>query len=365
MSTHIHSFLLVVIPLLGLLIGCEQPETTQAVRKDIEDAVFASGNIEPEHTYTVSAKVDGIVLALPVKEGDSVLKGDMIAMIESDVQDNQLQDALVVYQDAVSNASPNSPQLLSLKTQIEQAEQQLVFDEANYLRYKDLRAKNSVSQLDYEKAELQYESAQHNLLALQKNYQEAKNTLQLSVERSQVQVKNQRTMLKDYRLFTEATGQVISVYKKQGELVRRGEAIARIGSGAYIIKLFVSEDDINNINLGQFVAINLNTYPGESFSAKVTKIYPGFDEIEQSYIVEAAFVELPGRMFAGTQLTGNIETGRRSNILMVPTRFVGKGNRVTLEGGAEKQIVTGNRNEDWTEVVSGISESDILIPPNN
>jgi macrolide-specific efflux system membrane fusion protein len=62
----------------------------------------------------------------------------VIAVIENEVQNNQLQDALVVYNDAVKNASPDSPQLQQLQTQIEQAAQQLEFDKENYLRYKDL-----------------------------------------------------------------------------------------------------------------------------------------------------------------------------------------------------------------------------------
>jgi len=350
---------------LVLLTSCAQQETTLPVRKHIEEAVCASGHIEQENNYTVSAKVEGILITFPIKAGDSVTKNDVIAIIENDVQNNQLQDARVVYKDAVAKASPSSPQLRSIQTQMDQAEQQLAFDNEHYLRYKGLWEKKSVSQIDYEKAELQYKASLNNLLALEKNYQETQNSLELGVQRSQVQVSTQASMLKDYKLTTGESGKVINVFKKQGELVRRGEPLADIGSGAYIIKLFVAEDDITKVNIGQAAVVHINTYPDQTFSAKITKIYPGFDEAEQSYIVEAQFDRLPEKMFAGTQLQANIKTGSRKDAVVIPREYVSKGSYVLLQNGEEKEIQTGSKNSDWIEVVSGLSEQDIIIKPNS
>ncbi len=363
MKKYIQHPILYLVAFLFMLTSCDQQETQVPIRKNIEDAVFASGYMEQENNYTVSAKVDGIIISLPVKEGDAVTKDDLIAIIENEVQNNQLQDALVIYNDAVKNASPDAPQLKHIQTQIDQAQQQLTFDQENYLRYKELYDKNSVSKLDFEKAELQFQASQNNLLALQKNYEEVQNNLQISVERSRVQVSTQQTQLNDYALKTEASGTVITVFKKQGELARRGEAIAKIGSGDYIIKLFVAEDDITKVDIGQSVAVDINTYPNNTFSARITKIYPAFDEAEQSYIVEAKFEQLPEKMFSGTQLQANIETGNRKNVLVIPTEYVSKGSLVMLENGEEKQIETGSKNSVWTEVVSGITEKDVIVKP--
>ena len=357
-------YILVVSTVLTFLISsCAQKETVQPVRKNIEDAVFASGYTEQENSYTVAAKVDGIIVKLPIKEGDSVTLNDLIATIENEVQDNQLKDAIVVYNDAISNASPDSPQLQHLQTQIDQAQHQLRFDEANYIRYKSLWEKNSISKFEFEKVELQYQASQNNLIALQNNYSEVQNSLKLNVERNRVQVNTQETLLEDYQLRTKTSGKVIQVYKKKGEMVRRGEAIAKIGSGDYVIKLFVSEDDITKVELGQSVAIHINTYPGDTFQGIITKIYPGFDELEQSYIVESQFEDIPNKMFSGTQLQANIKIGSRENVLVVPSEYVSRGNYILLENGQEKQVVTGSKNNTWTEVVSGITEKSILLKP--
>ncbi|MEM6800764.1 MAG: HlyD family efflux transporter periplasmic adaptor subunit [Bacteroidota bacterium] len=361
---HSVAFFLAITFLL-YLTACQQEQSTSPVKKNIEDAVFASGYIEQENNYTVSAKAEGIILSLPVKEGDRVSKHEIIATLESDIQNDQLVDAKIVYRDAVKNSSPTSPQLQHIQSQIDQAKQQLVFDQENYDRYKDLWKEKSVARVDFEKAELQYKASESNLLSLKKNYEETENALSLQLERSQVQVKTQNSLLKDYQLLTQESGQVIQIFKKQGELLRRGEAVARIGSGAYLIKLFVSEEDITKVELGNPLAVNLNTYPGQAFTAKVSKIYPAFDESEQSYVVEARFDKLPEQMFSGTQLQANIQTGQRKDVLLIPTDYISKGNVVTLKGGLEKQIETGSKNKEWTEVVSGITEQDYIIKTAN
>lgn len=130
-----------------------------------------------------------------------------------------------------------------------------------------------------------------------------------------------------------------------------------------MIKLFVAEDDITKVALDQSIAVHINTYPNSVFPASVTKIHPGFDEAEQSYIVEAQFNQLPNRMFSGTQLQANIEVGRRENVMVIPSNYISKGNFVKLESGGEKQIETGSKNELITEVVSGLTDSDILVKP--
>ncbi|MEL6393781.1 MAG: HlyD family efflux transporter periplasmic adaptor subunit, partial [Bacteroidota bacterium] len=324
---------------------------------------FASGHLEQENLYTVSAIVDGIILSLPVEEGDEVSRHQLIALVDNDVQNNQLADALVVYNDAKDRAAPGSPELESLSMQIEQARNQLTFDEENYLRYQSLYEKQSVSRMDFEQAELKYQTAQTNLSSLEENYAELLNSLHLNVERSLVQVNTQQSLLADYQLTTEEAGLVIDLFKSQGELVRKGEAVARIASGDYLIKLLVAEEDITKVELGQQVKVFLNTYPDRSFQAQVTKVYPSFDESEQSYLVEAKFNELPDRLFSGTQLQANIEIGLQREGLVVPSSYVGRNNTVVLASGEEREIEVGSTSNEWTEVLSGLSIHDQIVQP--
>jgi len=353
------------LTLFSFIVACNKVETTTVERRNLEEYVFSSGLVEQEDNYTVSAKVEGIIRSLPFSEGDSVQAGEVIAVIENQVQNNQLSDARAVYEDALRDASPNSPRLLGMQTQVRQAEEQLAFDRDLYLRYKELREKNSVSQLDLEKAELQFRASENQLEVQKKNYAELLNSLRLNVERSRAQLQTQETLLDDYELLTGASGVVIKVFKKEGELSKRGEPIARIGSGEFRIRLYVAEEDINKVDLGDPVRVQMNTYPHRSFEARVSKIHPGFDEAEQSYVVEARFRQLPEKLFSGTQLQANIDTGQRDSVLLIPTDYILRGAFVIMEDGEERRIVTGNRNSEWTEVVSGLTGQEVIRKPED
>lgn len=346
-----------------IMTACQQQETTQPVRKDIDTAVFASGYVEQENIYTVSAKVEGILTSIPIKEGDEVKKNTLIAKLENDLQSNQLQDAQFVLTDAMEDASIDSPKRQQLEAQIEQATKQLTFDQENYQRYQALWEKKSVSRIEYEKTELQLKASENNLKALQQSYQDLESDLEMHAQRGRVQVSTQQIMLNDYQLTTGASGTVIHIYKKQGELVRRGEAVAQVASGSYVLTLFISEEDITQIKLGQHIAVRVNTYPNTVFPAQVTKILPGFNQMEQSYIIEAQFLQQPEMMFSGTQLQANIETGTKKNVLVIPTEYLTKGNVVHLADGTTRKVVTGLKNNGWTEIIAGLSEAETLYKP--
>jgi len=93
----------------------------------------------------------------------------------------------------------------------------------------------------------------------------------------------------------------------------------------------------------------------------VTRILPGFNEEEQSYVIEASFDLLPPTIFSDTQLQANIETGKRKGVLVIPSAYLVKGRYVILKDGTQKEVRTGSRSSDWVEIVSGVTEIDILI----
>ncbi len=341
----------------------KKAETTSPSRITIEEAVFASGNMEQEDTHILSANADGIILSLSLREGLVVESKQLIGTIQNDVQSNQVTDALIGYQDAVNAASPGSPVLQNLSVQIEQAKKQLSFDQENYQRFKELYFKKSVSKIDFEKYELQYTASKNNLSKLEENYKDLQSDLKLTEERNRIQLNTQKDKLNDYYVFTSHSGVITKVLKKQGELVRKGETIAQVASGNFIVKLFVAADDIVKVNVGQAVALNINTYPNQVFMARVNKIYPGFDEGEQSYTVQATFDKFPPKMFNGTQLQANIEVGKRENVLVIPSSYITKGQFVKLESGEDRAIKIGSKTSQWTEVISGLSEKDVIVKP--
>lgn len=352
----------VIFPLL-CLNACKRQQETSPVRKTLQQAVFASGYLQQEDEYVIAATADGIIKELSIHEGDNISAGQVLARIKSEVQHTQLQEAQVVYEDARQNAAPAAPQLAQIRIQIGAAKAQRDQDQLNYERYTALRSRNSVSQLEYEKAKLQYKTSQSNLQALEKNYDQVQGALRLNADRSLQQVRTQQSILNEYTINADKAGVALDVLKKKGELVRKGEVIARIGSGRHILRLFIAEDDITRLQLGQQVIVQMNNYPDTTFAAVLIKILPAFDQTEQSYVTEAVFTSPPALLLSGTQLQANIKQDGTRSVLVIPAAALIRGQFVQLKDGTEKTVKTGQKLGDWVEVKSGLTEQDVILLP--
>lgn len=345
------------------LSACAGQETTRPKEAHIIDAVFASGSIIADHEYRVTASTEGYLIHSFVEEGARVDAGMPLFQLSNEVQSEQLSNAEVLYRDALKNAAPNSPQKVQAALQLEQAQSQLTHDRDNYNRYKKLLKSNAVSQLEYNNIKLQYENAQRTVEIKEKALLDLTNTLNINVENAKTQRFIQKKNNADYFLSSNLKGEVLQVYKQEGDLVKRGEVVALIGGGEKYARLFVSEEDIRAIGLRQSVVLNLNTEKEKTYKGVISKIYPSFDEVEQSFIVEASFVEKPEVLFYNTQLQANIVIDERESALVIPSQFLSEGDSVQVKGGELKYIRVGIRNDQWVEVLGGVNQDDILQKP--
>ena len=59
-------------------------QTEKVTRRNLTEIVVANGKIQPVIQVTISPEVSGEIIALPVKEGQAVKKGDLIVKIKPD-----------------------------------------------------------------------------------------------------------------------------------------------------------------------------------------------------------------------------------------------------------------------------------------
>ena len=145
--------------------------------------------------------------------------------------------------------------------------------------------------------------------------------------------------------------------------MRRGEVVAKIGGGKMLAKLYIAEEDIREIDLNQSVMISLNTDEEQYYEGVVSKIYPSFDEIEQSFIVEASFKSQPPSLYHNTQLQANIIIDERQDAMVIPTQFLAGEDSVMTKKGGLQFVKVGIRSDQWVEILDGINNDDILQKP--
>jgi multidrug efflux pump subunit AcrA (membrane-fusion protein) len=355
----VYSALLIAIS----FTGCKHRESTNPAKKNIVEAVFASGSIITKNQYILTSQADGYLIKSFFNEGDSVKAGQILFRIENEAQAEQLVNAEANYQYAVSNVSNNSPVLEPLMAQRNQVKNKLVIDSLNYIRYQKIVHSGAVSQVDYEKAKVTYENSRQDLVSINNQISDTRKKLQLEVSKNKANLAAQQNTSSFYEIRADVDGVIFQIQKKEGELVKRGEPVAEIGSGKYIAKIFVVEEDINKIKPGQDVYIELNTEKNRSYKANLSKIYPYFDNNEQSFIAEAMFDEYIGNLKSGTQLQANIRINEKSDALVIPAEYLIPGDFILDKKNGQVKVTVGIRNSDWVEILSGANDSTTILLP--
>src|SRR6476661_5675245 len=83
-------------------------------KRTIKETVSASGKIQPETEVKLSSEVSGEIVDLPIKEGDVVRKGQLLARIRPDILKSG-------YNQAVASLNSQKAQLNSTAQQLKQA----------------------------------------------------------------------------------------------------------------------------------------------------------------------------------------------------------------------------------------------------
>lgn len=361
---NIKYYLFISFCMLCMFTSCRQKDAARPVRKDIIDAVFGSGTIQQKAQYTVASTADGYLKAVYITEGDSVKRGKHLFQVSNEISQSEVENALANYNYARQNTSSNAPQAAQLKVQINQALEKYHIDSLNYLRYQRLVKTQAVSTADYENTKLTFQASATNIKVLQHSLNDLERTFNLNLENARSQYAIQQDNDNFYTNVSATNGLVLEVDKKKGDYIKKGDIIAKIGAGAPYIKLYIAEDDILRVKQGQLVLISLNSIKEKVFKATVTKLVPFFDNTQQAFTLEATFADPPKILMNGTQLQANIIVEEKKQALVIPSNYLTSGDYVQVKGiNTMQPVKAGIRTLEWTEILSGLNEQDVLIQP--
>lgn len=214
---------------------------------DDDGVVRASGTIEATEV-DISSRLSGVIINIPVEEGDRVAEGDLLATIRA----------------AELEASRIGAQAL--------------FDEAetNLSRIRNLYAAGGVSRMDLDSAETAYLRAKSAL-----------ETIDAS--------------LVDSTLYAPIDGVVLTKNVEEGETAFPGVPLVTLADLTRVwIDIYVPEPMMGRITLGDEATVTVDSHPGRTFPGVVTNIAqePEFTpkniqtEDERTKLVFAVKIEL-------------------------------------------------------------------------
>lgn len=349
--------------MLCVLSCSRQQDKMLPIKQNLTESVYASITIQPDSLYQAYAIVAGILDNNLVDEGQSISKHEAILQIINNTPKLNTQNAKFALDLAKENYNGSAAILNSIKDEIVAATLQFQNDSINYFRQKNLWEQNIGSKIQYDTKKLSYELASNNLGLLKRKYHRTKNELQTTIKQAQNNYHASLINNKDFTVTSKINGKVYALYKEPGEIVNTMEPLASIGSSTnFVIDILVDEVDIVRISINQIVLISLDAYKGELFIGEISKIYPKKDERNQTFKVEALFIERPKVLYPGLSGEANIIIAKKDTVLTIPKAYIIADNKVKTDDGLVT-ITTGLQNMEYIEIHSGIDKDTYIYKP--
>jgi HlyD family secretion protein len=361
--------------------GIVTVQTGHVVRQDLTSIVTASGEVKPRKYINIGANAMGELVEIPVKEGDHVRKGQLVARIENvqpqaDVNAQRASFSSAEADAAAAEAGLKSADdnLLTLQAGVDRARADLEKAQLDFKRGDELYKAKLIPKQDYDQRKAAYDSAAASLKEAQARLTQARAQREQSNSQlysSQKRVAQLRAMvtraddvLNKYNSYAPLDGVVTNLPVRVGETVVPGiqnsaaSTIMTIADMSLITaEVKVDETDIVSVKLDQVSDVTIDAIPNKTFKGHVIEI--GNTAIVRStgvaasqsttssqeakdFKVVVALDNPPEDIRPGLSCTAKITTATRQHALTIPIQALTirqKGDLETPKKGASVQPV--------------------------
>jgi HlyD family secretion protein len=349
---------------------------------DIAKSVVATGKIEPITKVEIKSKASGIVKKLYVEYGQNVKQGQVLAELDRDEIQAQVNQSRAQLQSMEASAG-------SAEADIERAK----FDaqgvdiptlQHNYERAKNMAKDGVMSQQQLDDAERAYvtavnkrDSARAQIIVLQAKAKQSR----ADVAKAKANLEQLEEQLSYTTIVAPIDGVVLSRDVEIGDAV---SSILVMGSQATLVMTIgdmhevyvkgkVDESDIGKVYIGQPARIKVESFKDKTFTGKVTKISPmGVEKDNVTTFEVRASIENHENILKA-EMTANAEIilEEHHNVLTIPEGAImyDKDKKASVqvadasqkEGFRKVPITVGISNGSKTEVLTGLKENERVI----
>ncbi|MBN2408951.1 MAG: efflux RND transporter periplasmic adaptor subunit [Candidatus Aminicenantes bacterium] len=301
----------------------------KVLRKNLNSYLVLNGIVEPERKVEVFSRLPAYVKQIVKEEGAYVRESDVLALLD----DTEIR---ISYEQA--------------KIELEQARLSLEEAEQNYIRNKELIAKELISEQEYQTQEAQYKQRQ---LDHQNRLENFKN-LELQLSYAKI-----RALSEGY-----ITERLIEV----GSRVTANQQVYTIEDfRPLLVRVYVPTSDAIKLEENMRAEVTTEVLKGHVFTGEVKLINPRIDVQTGTVKVTVEVYDETLRLKPGMFVEVRIVIGQKENVLVIPRKAVlykqNKTYAFILNGGrvTQREIVLGLTEEDDVEVSDGLTEGDIIV----
>lgn len=341
-----------------IMLSCKQKfESTTVLQKPISESVYASGVVEAVGQYQIIPLVSGTILDLKVKPGDAVSKGQTILTIDDN--GTQIMEENAELDAAYNDYNANQSRIKEMEINIQSAKSQVDYNRSMYDRAKNLYEKDAGTRVEMDNRKLALDNAVNQYNAAQLQLTNFKKQLALASQKTKNVVKINRNQTNEYIIQSKIKGKVYELFKEKGELVSPQTPVGVIGDDdEFIIKLQVDQRDIVKVQPGQEIYLTIESDKEKVYEGKVTSIIPYMNDRSKTFTVEAVFTKAPVTLFPNLTLEANILISSKENALIIPRKFLHKGDSVLLANDKKVKVKTGLMDFQNVEILEGLKAGD-------
>lgn len=330
-------------------------QTYEVAKGTIISSITASGSIVPSNIENVTTQASGTVKKVYVSDGDTVYVGQKLAEIDLDVQGQQN------YASSYSNyiSAANSLNSANNSYELSQASLAVVYDE--------IKGHDSDETFEMKEDRIRAENTNENAYDSIKTAQARLSSASLSLKTSSPVITAPTSGV--VKSVTIAEGMNIGA-SETASGSRANQRVATIETGGLPIASFnVSEIDVLLIKPGQKATITLDSIEDKTFTGSVVSV-DRVGSTSNNVTTYPVIIQLDTEseeILPNMAATANIIVETKSDVLVIPSSAISYSDdqafvtTILDKNEQVKNIEVGISNDTETEVVSGISEGDVIV----
>jgi HlyD family secretion protein len=322
-------------------------ETAVVAAGPVEEVVTNSeaGTVKARNRAVLSVERAGRIASIPKREGSRAKAGDLLLRLDSVTEANRLEAA--------------RRDLESHQAVLDAARAGLLLARQTFDRVEALDKQGMASHEQLDQARSKRDAAAAEVRVAEARVKSARAAVALaSDEISHIEIR------------APFDGVVAKRLVEVGESVLPGQSLLElVGDLQLYVSGPIDERDAGRLHEGLPARVTVDAYPGVVWPGVVTRVAPVVEEQKQqsrTLEVEVGLPEDPSKPRVRPGMTADVEISlaRHDSALRVPTLAIVEGRRVyVVERGRARtrEITTGVRNWQWTEVRSGLRAGERIV----
>ena len=372
---------LAVVTALGWYFGADYVlgpvvKTDVVKQQNVIQTVVASGQILAPFQVNVGSQVAGVVKAIPVTQGQTVKKGDLLIQLD----DTDAHEAVLQAEAAAAGTKAKLDQMTNTtlpaaKETLAQARATVVAAQADYDRADKLvkQGYETIANLDNYRKALDVSKSQVRSAELQTAAAAPSGTDYLAAQAQYDQaIASQRSAeakLTYYQIYATRDGVLTTRNVEAGNIVQPGAVLmVLVPSGVTQVDMQIDEVNLGLLKLGQNASVSADAYPKQKFSGVVNYISPAVDPQSGSVDVKLDVANPPNYLRQTMTVSVEIEVARREAVTVVLAADIhdlsgAKPWVMVVENGRtqRRDIRLGTIGDDAVEVLDGAKPGEVIL----